>query len=55
MDLEQWIQAQYQILGVDENGQFIGQKTFKRRLIAQCPIINGEQASNLQILQLVNR
>ena len=55
MDLEQWVQAQYQILGVDEKGQFIGKKTFKNRLIAQRPIINGQAASKEHIRQFVNR
>lgn len=55
MDLEQWIQEQYLILGVDEKGQFIGLKPFKHRLIAQCPIINSEKASITQVRQLVNR
>ena len=54
MNLEQWVRAQYQFLGVDEKGQFIGQKPFKNRLIAQSPIINSEKASEKQIRHLVN-
>lgn len=55
MDLEQWVQAQYLILGVDKKGQFIGKKTFKDRLIAQRPIINGQAVSKEHIRQFVNR
>lgn len=54
-DLERWIQAQYHIIGSDENGMFIGQKKFKLRLIAQYQSIFEGKVPETEIRTIVNR
>lgn len=53
--LQRWVQAQYQILGVDNKGHFIGKKRFKDRLIDAYNASNGGKVPKLEIRQLVNR
>ena len=55
MTLKLWVQAQYHVQGLDQNGQFIGKKPFKARLINTYPVGNGEKIPKQEIRQLVNR
>lgn len=54
-DLQRWVRAQYQALGVDQKGHFIGKKRFKNRLVEPYPTINGEKVPKQEIRRMVNR
>ncbi|KAL9103819.1 MAG: hypothetical protein Q9163_001173 [Psora crenata] len=54
MDLESWIRTQYQVLGLNSKGQFIGRKAFKNRLFDCYRTSYGNGVPTLQIKQLVN-
>jgi len=53
-DLARWVQAQYQIFGVDQKGHFIGKRPFKNRLIDRYLTVNGGRVPKQEIRQLVN-
>lgn len=55
-NLEHWIKEQYQILGLDSKGNFIGKKRFKNLLIPKYAATHGSaKGAKGEIRQLVNR
>lgn len=53
--LEDWVQVQYHLFGIDRKGLFIGKKLFKARLIETYNANIGGNVPKLEIRQLVNR